>query len=74
MLWKDEAEVAELVASKPGHAVLSDEVADVLIFALLFCQAAGIDPARAIQIKLEKNAEKYPVDKAKGSATKYTAL
>ena len=74
MLWKDEEEVAELVASKPGHAHLSDEIADVLIFALLFCDAAGIDPTAAIQIKLEKNAEKYPVDKAKGSATKYTAL
>ena len=74
MLWKDEEEVAELVASKPGHGQLSDEIADVLIFALLFCDAAGIDPTAAIRIKLEKNAAKYPVDKARGSAMKYTDL
>ena len=63
-----------MVASKTGHARLSDEIADVMIFALLFCHASGIDPARAIRIKLEKNAEKYPVEKAKGSAEKYTNL
>jgi NTP pyrophosphatase (non-canonical NTP hydrolase) len=72
MLWKDKAEVADLVASKPGHGKLSDEIADVLIYALLFCDAAGIDPDAAVRIKLKKNAEKYPVDLAKGSAKKYT--
>jgi len=74
MLWKTDAEVAELVASKPGHVSLSDEVADVLIFALLFCDATGIDPSKAILKKLEKNAEKYPVERAKGSAKKYDQL
>ena len=74
MLWKTEAEVSEFATSKPGHGKLSDEIADVLIFALLFCEAAGIDPEAAIRRKLEKNAEKYPADKAKGSAKKYTDL
>lgn len=74
MLWKDESEVADLVASKPGHGELSDEIADVLIYALLFAYAAGIDPEVAIRVKLKKNAEKYPVEKAKGSAAKYTDL
>ena len=74
MLWKDEREVAELVASKTGHGKLSDEIADVLIYALLFCEAAGIDPEAAIRIKLQKNGEKYPVEKSKGSAKKYTDL
>ena len=74
MLWKDEAEVAELVASKPGHGQLSDEIADVLIYALLFCEGTGVDPAAAIRVKLEKNAQKYPVHLAKGLAKKYDAL
>ena len=72
MLWKGEEEVDHLVSSKNGHAKLSDEIADVLIYALLFCDAAGIDPDAAVRIKLKKNAEKYPVDLAKVSAKKYT--
>ena len=72
MLWKGEEEVDHLVSSKNGHVKLSDEIADVLIYALLFCDAAGIDPDAAVRIKLKKNAEKYPVDLAKGSAKKYT--
>ena len=74
MLWKSEREVAELVASKSGHGQLSDEIADVLIYSLLFCDAAGVDPASAIRKKLKKNAEKYPVKQSKGSAKKYTEL
>ena len=72
MLWKGEEEVDHLVSSKNGHVKFSDEIADVLIYALLFCDAAGIDPDAAVRIKLKKNAEKYPVDLAKGSAKKYT--
>ena len=74
MLWKDEVEVADLLASQQGHGRVSDEIADVLIFSLLFCEAAGIDPAASIRIKLKKNAEKYPVGRSKGSAKKYTEL
>ena len=72
MLWKGKEEVDHLISSKNGHVKLSDEIADVLIYALLFCDAAGIDPDAAVRIKLKKNAEKYPVDLAKGSAKKYT--
>jgi len=74
MLWKTDAEVAELVTSKAHHGHLSDEVADVLIYALTFCQASGIDPAAAVRFKLKKNAEKYPVELAKGRADKYDKL
>jgi NTP pyrophosphatase (non-canonical NTP hydrolase) len=72
MLWKGENEVAELVDSRSGHGKLSDEIADVLIYALLFCESVGIDPEAAIRIKLEENAEEYPVEKARGSAKKYS--
>jgi dCTP diphosphatase len=74
MLWKSEEEVAGLIASKPGHGELSDEIADILIYGLLFCESAGIDPEVAIHTKLKKNAEKYPVEKARGNAKKYRDL
>lgn len=50
------------------------ELADVLIQCLNFADAAGIDVLRAIESKIDANEEKYPVDKARGSAAKYTDL
>lgn len=70
MLWMRDDEVAELVSSKEGHGRLSDEVADVLIYLLLFCEATGIDPEAAVRVKLAKNAEKYPVAESRGVARK----
>lgn len=51
-----------------------EELADVLIYALLLANTCGLDPAQIIREKLDRNAEKYPVEKAKGSAKKYTEL
>lgn len=51
-----------------------DEIADVLIYALLFCHETGIDAERAIRRKLEKNRRRYPVEKARGRSVKYTEL
>lgn len=65
MLWKSEEEVADLVDSNQGNGDLSDEIADVLIYALLFCEAVEVDPLVAIRIKLKKNAKKYPVPVSK---------
>lgn len=53
---------------------IASELADILILALSFADQARIDPAAAIQRKLQVNAEKYPVEKARGSAAKYSEL
>ena len=50
------------------------EIADVLLFLLRLCDKLEIDPLQAAHKKLELNAEKYPVDKARGRATKYDKL
>lgn len=50
------------------------EVADVLLFLLRLCDKLSIDPIAAGARKLELNAEKYPVEKARGSAAKYDKL
>lgn len=39
---------------------ISDEVADVMIYCMRFCDVVGIDPAQAIEGKIKKNAIKYP--------------
>ncbi|HSW73527.1 MAG TPA: nucleotide pyrophosphohydrolase [Candidatus Limnocylindria bacterium] len=53
---------------------VEDEVADVLCVLLCFANASNIDLATALRHKLALTAAKYPVEKAKGKATKYTKL
>ena len=43
-----------------------DEIADVMIYALAFCQRNNIDVSYAIKQKMVKNMKKYPVEKFRG--------
>jgi len=74
MLWKTDAEVQEGLAAGPLREQLGDEIADVLSFALLLAHDLGMDPAELIDSKLAKNEQRYPVEKSRGRATKYTDL
>lgn len=51
-----------------------EELADVAIYCVYMADRLGIDLAQAMSDKLDANAEKYPADKAKDSAKKYTEL
>jgi NTP pyrophosphatase (non-canonical NTP hydrolase) len=51
-----------------------DELADVLTYCLLLADKLGEDPEDLILRKLEKTADKYPVDKAFGRSEKYDKL
>ncbi|NYT45609.1 nucleotide pyrophosphohydrolase [Alcaligenaceae bacterium] len=53
---------------------VKEELADVLAYALLLSDAYGFDIQKIIMEKIERNEAKYPIDKAKGSAKKYTEL
>ncbi len=55
-------------------ARVREELADVLIFALLLIEKYGLDLERIVLDKLAANGEKYPADKARNSAAKYTDL
>jgi dCTP diphosphatase len=70
--WLSEEESARLPADKLCSVSL--EMADVLIFLLRLADTLGIDAAAAAQRKIAINARKYPTDKARGRATKYTEL
>ena len=50
------------------------EAADVLLYLVRLCDKLGIDLAAAADRKLAINAQKYPVDKARGQMTKYDKL
>ena len=73
-LWKSEAEITADLADPAKRQLVVEEVADVLMFALLLADRLNIPVEEAIQQKLVANALKYPVAQSKGSAKKYTEL
>lgn len=70
--WKRDEEIEEYI--KKHKEDLADELADVFNYLLLLADTAEIEIIEATENKLKKNAEKYPIDKARGSAKKYNQL
>lgn len=69
--WKNGDVLEKYVASHKEH--LGDELADVLGWILLMSHDLGIDINEAMEKKIIQNSIKYPVEKAKGKADKYTS-
>jgi NTP pyrophosphatase (non-canonical NTP hydrolase) len=65
-LWKTE--------DGANISMVKEELADILIYSLLLANKYNLDVMTIIESKLKKNSEKYPVDKARGSAKKYNEL
>lgn len=65
-LWKS-SEQADIGKVK-------EELADVVAFALLLAEKYDLDVKQIVLEKIERNALKYPVEKARGVAKKYTEL
>lgn len=65
-LWKDSDDVNE--------EKLKEELADILSFCFYLAHKHNLDINEIISDKIEKNNNKYPVEKAKGTAKKYTEL
>ncbi len=72
--WQRDDEIDALPADPVGAEALRDECADILLYLLLIADKAGIDLVAAANAKLQKNAAKYPVDRARGSRAKYDSL
>lgn len=53
---------------------IKDELADVFAYAILLAEKYNLDINEIVSNKVLKNAEKYPVDKAKGTSKKYNEL
>mgnify|MGYP000169654798 CR=1 FL=1 len=64
----------ELQVLQNKQEQVKDELADVLTWILIFAQLNDIDLAQAFESKLKKTEAKYPVEKCKGLAKKYTEL
>ena len=65
-LWKDPKDV--------NVEKVKEELADVFNYAIQLADKYNLDIKQILLDKLKKNAEKYPVEKAYGSAKKYNEL
>jgi NTP pyrophosphatase (non-canonical NTP hydrolase) len=65
-LWKN--------ADEANKEKVKEELADIFSFAFLLAEKYQFDVKEIVLEKIKKNGEKYPIDKAKGTAKKYNEL
>ncbi len=65
-LWKN--------AEEANREKVKEELADIFSFAFLLAEKYGFDVKQIVLDKIKTNGEKYPVNKAKGTAKKYDEL
>lgn len=68
--WLSEEQSEQL--SEDKRQQVAYEIADVFIFTMRLTQRLGIDLAAVVDEKININEQKYPADKVRGSAKKYT--
>jgi NTP pyrophosphatase (non-canonical NTP hydrolase) len=67
----------EFLWKKPKEAneeKVKDELADVFAYAFLLAEKYDFDIKQIVLDKIKKNRQKYPIEKAKGTAKKYNQL
>lgn len=70
--WASEAQACDIV--KERHAEIADEIADIAILLTYLAHDLAINIDEAVASKIQANAKKYPVEKARGSNKKYSEL
>lgn len=73
-LWSTSEQSRAIADDAAKRGKIAEELADVVIYALEFANMTRLDLAAAIEAKMAANAKKYPVEKARGRADKYTEL
>lgn len=68
--WLSEAQSGSLAPEV--KAAVAEELADILLYLVRLADKLDVDLLEAALQKLEKNAAKYPAEKVRGSAKKYS--
>ncbi len=68
-LWKKEEQIKDIDVDR-----LKEELADVLVYAFFLAEKYNLDIFQIVEEKMIRNGQKYPREKAKGTAKKYTEL
>lgn len=71
--YRTHEEVRRALADPARHEAFAHELADCLWLILRLGDVCDVDLASALRSKLAEAAQKYPVEKARGRADKYTA-
>lgn len=72
--WQTDEEVLARARTGDGAAALSDEIADVLIYAIRLADVLGLEPSECVERKIAANATRYPAERVRGSAEKQPPL
>lgn len=70
--FKSHEDMKKMMIDASTREHVGEELADVLFFVLRFAQLNKFDLGEILTDKIEKNGEKYPAEKVKGSNLKYT--
>lgn len=68
-LWKKEDQIKDIDIDR-----LKEELADVLVYAFFLAEKYNLDIFQIVEEKMIRNGQKYPREKARGTAKKYTEL
>jgi len=68
-LWKTPTE-----SESVDKNLIKEELADIFAFSLLLAEKHGFNVREIVLEKMKRNAEKYPIDKSKGTSKKYNEL
>ena len=71
--WISDDNIVNALQDAEKREAVGSELADVFIYLLRLADVTGINLAEELKKKIAINEKRYPVDKAKGSAAKYTA-
>jgi NTP pyrophosphatase (non-canonical NTP hydrolase) len=73
-LWKTDKDIAREMRGGVKREQATEELADVILYALLLADRLQVDVGKILSKKLAANALKYPVALARGNSKKYTEL
>ena len=72
--WLSEEESKSVAIHPDTATAVREELADVMLYLVRLATVLGVDLNEAVTLKLQKNAIKYPTDKARGTHKKYNRL
>ncbi len=70
--WLTDVEAGAVMQDPAKGLAVREEMADIFVYLLRLADVLGVDLESAVDHKLDRNAAKYPVELARGSARKYT--
>jgi NTP pyrophosphatase (non-canonical NTP hydrolase) len=69
--WMKEEDSNQISSNPVLMEKVNDEVADIFVYLMRIVAKADIDLEKAVRNKMKKNAQKYPVERSRGSSRKY---